>query len=140
MPTNLTSFFYRRIKIDNLYPKLQKQEFMRPFKRGKLLAGWLLRLALVGFIIMIHYHTVRTFNYKVQGFYFSLIYMIFAVLIIIGGLLNSNGLTVISGLFIFVLSVYFLIVSFKGSFDNYIMDRFIIATLGFYFFTAGNKN
>jgi hypothetical protein len=113
---------------------------MRPFKRGKLLAGWLLRLALVGFIIMIHYHTVRTFNYKVPGFYFSLIYLIFAVLIIIGGLLNSPGLTVISGLFIFVLSVYFLIISFKGSFDNYIMDRFIIAALGFYFFTAGNKN
>ncbi len=113
---------------------------MRPFKRGKPLAGWLLRLALAGFIITIHYHAVRTFNYKVPEFYFSLAYLIFAVLIIIGGLLNSPGLTVISGLFIFVLSVYFLIISFKGSFDNYIIDRFIIAALGFYFLTTGNKD
>ena len=113
---------------------------MKPLKRGKQLAGWLLRLALAGFIAIIHYHVVREFNYKAPGFYFSLIYLILAVLIVIGGLLNSPGLTIISGLFIFVLSVYFLIVSFKGSSDRYLMDRFIIATLGFYFLTSGNKD
>ena len=113
---------------------------MKPFKRGKPLANWLLRITLAGFIILIYFHTFQNFNFKAPEFYFSLVYLLLGTMIIIGGLLNTQGLTVVSGLLIFVLSVYFLIVSFKGSFTVYWMDRFLLAALGFYFMTAGNKD
>ena len=113
---------------------------MKPLKRGKPLAGWLLRITLAGFIVLIYFHTVQTFNFRAPEFYISLIYLLLGAMIMIGGLLNTQGLTVVSGLLIFIFSVYFLIVSFKGAVDFHWMNRFMLAALGFYFMTTGNNN
>ncbi len=111
---------------------------MKPFKAAVPLAKWLLRFALLFLVFVLYFNTVKAFHVKNISFYIAAAYILFGVLLIIGGFISKPGLTVISGLIIFGLSVYKLIVNFGGLLDTGMLHAFILAALGFYFFARGN--
>ncbi len=113
---------------------------MKPFKSFSGLSAWLLRITLAVIIFNTYIQAFSNFNFSSLSFYFAAAFIVFGVLLLIGGLLSKQSLTVVSALFIFLLSVYKTISFFHGGINPMMIMHFTMLTLGFYFFATGNKN
>ena len=111
---------------------------MKPFYSGKTIANWLLRIALITILGVLYLNVVSALNFKNLSFIIGAVALGLGGLNIVGGLLSRPGITIISGLLISVLSIYKLIVSFNGLFDQFFVMHLIPLALGFYFFANGN--
>ena len=111
---------------------------MKPFKSGKGIANWLLRIALVAILYNLYNNILSTFALANISYLVALSILIFGILIIIGGFIAKPTLTIISGLVITCLTIYKIIISFNGTIDHYLVSQLIPLTIGFYFFTNGN--
>jgi hypothetical protein len=113
---------------------------MKPIKALQPFATWLMRLAVVFFVFIIFFSTLKGFDYKSIQFYVALAYIIFGSLLFIGGFISKPGITVFSGLMIFLVSVYRIVMFSSEKFDTTLVQYSLVATISLYFFTAGNKN
>ncbi|HNW98654.1 MAG TPA: hypothetical protein PKK00_09630 [Bacteroidales bacterium] len=113
---------------------------MKPVKGLLPFATWLMRLALAVFVFVTFIGTLKGFEYKTIQFYVALVYIVFGTLLFLGGFMNKPGITVFSGLMLFLVSVYRIIMLFSGGVDANLAIYFIIASVSLYYFTAGNKN
>lgn len=112
---------------------------MQPFKSGQVVAMWLLRISLVLFLFLGNIKSLSPISLESVRFYITFALVIFAVLLLVGGFMSKPGLTVISGLIIFLLSGYQLVVLFNGRIDlDYTVHLFPLA-IGFFFLCQGNK-
>jgi len=112
---------------------------MQPFKYGQVVAQWLLRLTLVLYLFLGNINGLSRINFESVRFYITLAFIIFSVLLLVGGFLSKPGLTVISGLVIFLLSVYQLVISFDGRIDVNLVLYLFPLSIGFFFLCQGNK-
>jgi hypothetical protein len=112
---------------------------MQPFKYGQVIAMWLLRITLVLYLFLGNINNLRQISFDKIQFYISFGFVIFAVLLLVGGFLSKPGLTVISGLIIFLLSVYQLVISFGGRIDVSLVMYLFPLSIGFFFLCQGNK-
>jgi len=113
---------------------------MKPFKSGKNIANWLLRIALMALVYHLYSITLSTLVIKNPSFLIAVAIIIFVILLILGGLISKSGMTIISGLAIAIISTYKIVVSFNGIIDHFLILQFITLSIGFYFFTNGNDN
>jgi hypothetical protein len=113
---------------------------MKPFKSGAIIAAWLLRIMLIWFIYKNYLQTFTDFDLKNFDFYISAAYLLLGLLLLAGGLMQKPALTVVSGLFIFILPIVQLIRSFPEDPANVVLIYLIPLSVGFYFFTGGNNN
>jgi hypothetical protein len=113
---------------------------MKPVKGLQPFATWLMRLAVAFFVFITFFTTLKGFEYKSIQFYVALVYILFGTLLFIGGFMSKPGITVFSGLMLFLVSVYKIIMLFSDGFDPVLALYFLIATVALYFVTAGNKN
>jgi hypothetical protein len=112
---------------------------MQPFKYGQAVAMWLLRITLVLYLFLSYINRLSPINFESIRFYVALAFVIFAVLLLVGGFLSKPGLTVISGLIIFLLSGYQLAISFNGRIDTDLIAYMFPLSVGFFFLCQGNK-
>src|SRR4030042_3557482 len=110
---------------------------MKPFTAGRTIASWLLRIMLVWFIYINFFYTFKEFDFKSRDFYFSSLYVLFGILLFVGGFLRTSSMTVFSGLVIFVVPIIQLIRSFPADFKSSLLLYLIPLSVGFYFFTVG---
>lgn len=113
---------------------------MKPAKRLLLLATWLMRLAVAFFVFITFFSTLKGFEYKSIQFYVAVVYIVFGTLLFIGGFMSKPGITVFSGLMLFLVSVYEIIMLFSDSLNDKLALYFLVASVSLYFVTAGNKN
>ncbi len=113
---------------------------MKPFKSGAVIAAWLLRLTLLWFVYEHFYKGFPGFDLKSYSFYIHAAYILFAVLLVVGGFLQKPAMTVISGLAIFILPVVQLIHAFPKEIFPVVLLFLLPLAIGFYFFTNGNGN
>jgi hypothetical protein len=113
---------------------------MKPAKGLLQFATWLMRLAVVFFVFITFFSMLKGFQFKTIQFYVALVYIVFGSLLFIGGFMSKPGITVFSGLMLFLVSVYKIIMLFSDGFDAALALYFLIATVALYFITAGNKN
>jgi hypothetical protein len=111
---------------------------MKPFKSLQFIAIWLLRIALLAVLFRIYFSSLSTLNFTNLSFYISVIMLLCAVLVIVGGLFSKPALTVLPGLIISLISFYKLIISFNGIIDSFLIEHLIPLAISFYFFTNGN--
>ena len=112
---------------------------MQPFKSGQVVAMWLLRITLVVYLFLDNIYNLRQINFDSIRFYIAFGFVISAVLLLVGGFLSKPGLTVLSGLAIFLFSTYQLVISFEGRIElSYVMLLFPLS-IGFFFVCQGNK-
>lgn len=111
---------------------------MKPFKSITPFSRWLLRISLFAYLLMTHFAMLKTLNFSALTFYFALIYVLFSMLLVAGGIF-SQGLTVVSSLVIFILALYQLIVSFTGTITPAIVMFLIPVSISLYFLSTGNK-
>jgi len=112
---------------------------MKPFKSGKPVAIWLLRIAIIPIFFQLYFNSISTLNVQSSIFYIAAIMLFCSILILAGGILLKPGFTIIPGLIIFCISLYKMIISFNGIFDSYFTTHFVPLALGFFFFTNGNE-
>jgi hypothetical protein len=113
---------------------------MKPLKTTTPLARWLLRLSLAVFIFFAYFGTFKKLEFGNLEFYFASVYVIFGVLLFIGGFLSKSSLTVLSGFIIFLLSVYLLIKTFSGDISEHMLGYLLPASIAFYFLSTGNDS
>jgi hypothetical protein len=112
---------------------------MKPIKGMYPFAVWLMRIAITVFAIAMFWNSFKTFDFKSISFFVSLIYIVFGVLLLIGGFTSKPTLTIISSIFLFAVSVYkiftFLKVGFNPEFSIYLL----FASVSLFFLSTGNK-
>lgn len=112
---------------------------MQPFKYGQVVALWLLRITLTIYLFLGYINRISPINFESVRFYVAFAFIIFAVLLLVGGFLSKPGLTVVSGLVIFILSGYQFVVSFDGRIDLDLVMHLFPMSIGFFFLSQGNK-
>jgi len=112
---------------------------MKPFKSGITLANWILRIAGLLMIISFFFTEVKLLHYENRSFYIALAFVVCAIFLFIGGMFPKSTITILSGLVIFGLSVYEIIILFNGSITRDIIIFVSPAAIGFYFFCNGNS-
>lgn len=111
---------------------------MKPFKAGLPVAAWLLRALAAIFAWQHHWQPFTDFQWRHFGFYIHAAYLIAALLLLIGGALQKQTVTVGAGLLLFVLPVVQLIRGLPDQLSSVLLVYLIPLAAGFYFFTAGN--
>ncbi|RPH32511.1 MAG: hypothetical protein EHM93_09140 [Bacteroidales bacterium] len=112
---------------------------MQPLKSGQVIALWFLRITLALYLFFDNIYSLRQISFESLRFYIAFAFVIFAILLLVGGFLSKPGLTVISGLIIFLLSAYQLFVSYGGTFDVGLILYLFPLSIGFFFLCQGNK-
>lgn len=111
---------------------------MKPFKAGLTLAHWLLRISLVLYIVLLFLKVLYPMNFNSLQFYIAAVSCLFAILLLVGGLLSKQSLTVVSGMVIAIVFGYLFATNFSGVVSHETMLYLIPSVLGFYFFAKGN--
>lgn len=112
---------------------------MKPLKSGLVFSNWLLRVTILMFIVIRFFGLIKSFEFSNLEYYIGIGFIVFAVLLFIGGFMSKPGLTVISGFVITALSIYKILILFSGSIDTIIVSFLVILSVGFYFACAGNQ-
>ena len=112
---------------------------MRPSKGLFPLATWLMRFAVVFFILTSYLKTFTFFNFQSVMFYISALFIIFSVLLFIGGFLYKGSLTVISSLILILVTGYHAFLNLESKLDSNFAVYVILGSIFIYFFTTGNK-
>ncbi|MBO4581189.1 MAG: hypothetical protein J5701_02750 [Bacteroidales bacterium] len=115
---------------------------MKPLKSLSGFSIWLLRIAVALFLVMRYWHTLKGIDVHAISLEILCIcvYCIFGILLLAGGIRKGASLTVISGLFIALFSIYFAYTNFNGNWLNENMLLFIFPfSAGVYFLANGNK-
>ncbi len=112
---------------------------MKPIKSLESFAKWMLRSSVLLFIIFYFYQTVKTFQFESVYYLVILLYFVFGALLFVGGFRKSAALTIIAGLMVFLISVFFIARGYNGL----ILDKNLIvyifpASVGIFFLSKGN--
>lgn len=110
---------------------------MKPWKSLSGIASWAMRLALVVFIYHRFFGIFMQFNLSGQQFWFATGFIVFGLLLLIGGF-TKNSLTVVAGLGLLILSILQLVTVYQG-FTGILVQWLIISSLSLYFLSNGNK-
>ncbi len=108
---------------------------MNPIRNLAPLASWLLKFSLAIIVYQNYFNTFVSFSFHGLFYFISLLFIVFAVLILLSDILVKQHVTVISGLGIFILSISMMF--YHGFSLNHVLSHFIPATLGIYFLSHG---
>jgi len=112
---------------------------MQPFKYGQVIAMWLLRISIVLYVFLGNINRITPIDLQDLKFYIAISLVLFSVLLLIGGFISKPWLTVVSGLIIFLISAYQLVIAFNGKIDLSLAVSLFPLSIGFFFFCQGNK-
>ncbi len=112
---------------------------MRPFKRLFPLASWLMRFAVVFFVMTSYWKTFAHFNFQSVMFYVSAIYVIFSILLFIGGFLHKGNLTTLAAFILVLVTGYHAFLNLESKLDHNFAVYVVLGSVFVYFLTTGNK-
>lgn len=112
---------------------------MRPLKGLQTIASWLMRFAVVFFVILTYWKTFTFFNLKSVMFYVSALYITFSILLFLGGFLRKASLTVVSALVLTLVTGYHAFLNLESKLDNNFAVYVMLGSIFVYFLATGNK-
>jgi len=112
---------------------------MRPFKQLFPFSGWLMRFAVVFFVLTTYWKTFTFFNLQSVMFYVAAIFVIFSFLLFVGGFLYKGRLTVLSSLILILVTGYHAFLNLESKLDHNFAVYVILGSVLVYFLTTGNK-
>jgi predicted neutral ceramidase superfamily lipid hydrolase len=110
---------------------------MKPVKNLAGVGHWLLRIALLTIVYKFYFNFAIKFSFNGLQYFTALAFVVFAILLLLGAFMKNQGLTVVSGLVISMLS--FVLMFYYGITLHSTISNIPLAALGFYFMTKGNK-
>lgn len=112
---------------------------MNPAKSLLAVFYWMLRIAILFVVYTRFFDILEVFNTSTVIFYIAAAYILFTLLLFLGGFFRKHTLTIISGLFIAGLSVYQMIqIGFPPP-TNGLSFYFLLTVCGLIFVGTGNK-
>ena len=115
---------------------------MKPIKNLEPAAKWILRISLAACIICLCFNGIKAFDFKNIGYIINLAFVLFAVLLLLGGIINNATLTILSGIVLSLVSAYkiYEVFSQNNSFGNADIYLFLmIFGVGMFFAAKGNS-
>lgn len=113
---------------------------MKPIKSFEPISKWLLRFAMLAYILCLYFNQIHSFDFKNIYYLINIFYIIFCALLFIGGFQKNATLTIVSGLFIFLISTYKAYTSYTGNFmDTSLYIFVLLAGVGLFFSSKGNS-
>lgn len=112
---------------------------MRPSKRLFPLANWIMRFAVVLFVLLTYWKSFAAFNFQSVMFYVAAIYVVFSILLFFGGFLRKDSLTVLSSLLLILVTGYHAFLNLESKLDHNFAVYVVLGSIFVYFFTTGNK-
>jgi hypothetical protein len=116
---------------------------MKPITVALKVANWLFRGSILIFLVLFYYEKIIVVNFKNFNDVLVFVYLLSALLLFIGGFLSKPTLTIISGLLIFLCTLYFMVLGFPNDPTSKAqVMAFLIYTwpagVGLYFAGSGN--
>lgn len=111
---------------------------MKPFKAGISFSKWMLRIALVIYLIAYYHGTLLYLDFLDVSFIFAVIYVLSAVCLLIGGFRNNDNITVYSA-FMLLIAVAFNIYLDLADGLYGVIRHVLPLSIAFFFLTHGNK-
>jgi hypothetical protein len=112
---------------------------MKPLKSGLTFATWLLRISIAIILVVMFIGDIKSFEYNDKMFYINSSFVVFGILVFVGGFLSKPTITVISGFILTGLAIYKIALQFSGGVNPSIATMFVVLSIGFYFACAGNQ-
>lgn len=122
---------YRNYKI--------KFNTMKPIKTLLPFSSWLMRLAVLFFVIMRYWETISFLNYKSVLFYVSFIFILSAASLFVGGFLKKDRLTIVSSVVLILVTGYHAFLNLKSGIDHNFAVFAVLGSIFFYFLATGNN-
>ena len=113
---------------------------MKPFKGLFPFATWLMRFAVVFFVLTTYWKTFTFFNFQSVMFYISALYVIFSILLFVGGLSHKGSLTVLSSLILILVTGYHAFLNLESKLDHNFAVYVVLGSIFIYFFKLVIKN
>lgn len=111
---------------------------MKPFKSALPFATWMLRIAFAAYIFISNLKGVNPINFESINFYLSLSMLILSVLLVVGGFMSKQTLTVLSAILIGLILTYRLVVPLPDLFAVSTFKQVLLIALSFFFVSRGN--
>jgi hypothetical protein len=112
---------------------------MKPINAALPLAVWLLRISTVLLIVQLNLHEIEGWEFTHPAFILAAILISGGFLLFIGGFMSNPWLTIISGLFLFGLSIYKLVLINHQSIHPSSSVYLMLAAVSLFFVTNGNS-
>jgi hypothetical protein len=111
---------------------------MRPLKSGVSFAKWMLRIALVVYLIAYYHSTLVYFDFLDVTFLFALIYVFAAISLFIGGFKSNDTLTVYSALLLLIAVTFNIYLDVADGFYG-VITHVLPFSIAFFFLSNGNN-
>ncbi len=112
---------------------------MKPVKSLLPASKWLMRIALLAWLVLQHGNTLLALQYKTQPFYLALAFVLFGILLFAGGFVKKPSLTVISALLLSLLFLYIIYLGFEPRVTSAQMLNLLFLAVCVNFMASGNK-
>lgn len=110
---------------------------MKPLIVARPLSRWLLRFFPAFFILNNYLEYLSNFDFSDVSYLIILALGFFSLLLILGGFLSKQSLTIVSGLIIIILSTIMLFLNFENT--DIVSFSVILILLGLFFVANGNN-
>ena len=111
---------------------------MKPLIAGITVSKWLLRFALIVYLLLFNYDTLLYFDFLEVSFVFAAIYVFGAIALLVGGFRKDSNITVYASFILLVaigFNVYF---DVKDGFFG-LVRHLMPMSIAFHFLSNGNK-
>ena len=112
---------------------------MKPIKSLLPFSSWLMRLAVMFFVIMRYWETLSFLNYKSVMFYISFLFILSATFLFVGGFLKKDRLTIVSSVVLILVTGYHAFLNLKSGIDYNFAVFVVLGSIFFYFLATGNN-
>ncbi|MCF8359457.1 MAG: hypothetical protein K9H26_11895 [Prolixibacteraceae bacterium] len=111
---------------------------MKPFKAAVTFSKWLLRIALVVYLIAYYHDTIFYFDFLDVSFIFAIIYVFAAICLLLGGFRKDSNITVYASLILLIAVAFNFYLDIGSGFFG-VIYHFLPLSIAFFFLANGNK-
>ena len=115
---------------------------MKPISAALPIANWMMRASVLVYLILCYYEKIIVVNFTSFVDVIFFVYVISGLLLFIGGFLSGSTLTIISGILLFLCTIYFMVTNIPSEFTRPQILNYLIylwpAGVGLYFLGNGN--
>jgi len=113
---------------------------MKPLKVAQPLAGWLVRIIFALYLFLIYLKGVNPVNLNSLNFYLSLAMLVFSVLLVVGGFLKTQTLTLVSAIIVGLILLYKALTPAPTTINAEVAQQALLISIAFLFVCRGNQS
>jgi hypothetical protein len=114
---------------------------MKPITAALPIANWIFRGSILIYLLLLYFDKIVVVNFKNLGDVMYFVYVLSGLLLFIGGFLSKPTLSIITGVLLFLCTIYFMVTHLPADFTRIQISSFLVylwpAGIGLYFAGSG---